>query len=258
MSIITVRNLKKLRDDEKAEGIYIGRPSVLGNPFFMRSEEDRTTVVNQYRDWLWDQICKPTEVRKEIERLAIQHVQGKDLKLDCFCAPEACHGNVLKSCIEWWAKNNLLYYAGIGNRETPKEICVQMTKVANQLDSENWILRSGGAKGADSAFESGTTQALVSYRADYYLTKYGKFQYDAEILKEAEKIASTLHPAWDKCNEYARKMHTRNVFQILGHDLNTPVQKVICWTPKGQTIGGTATALRLAEWNQIQVINYGK
>jgi tRNA A37 N6-isopentenylltransferase MiaA len=33
------------------------------------------------------------------------------------------------------------------------------------------------------------------------------------------------------------------------------VQKVICWTPGGKTVGGTATAIRLAERNQIEVIN---
>jgi len=253
---ITVRNLKTLSAKEKAEGIYIGRPSLLGNPFPMRVESDRQKVVESYKKWLWSQLQTETELKLEIEKLAVQYVQGKDLKLDCFCSPKACHGDVLKSCIEWCADNNLKYYAGIGSRQTPKDICCQMTEVAKQLDSENWILSSGGAKGADSAFEAGTSQAVISYRADYYLTKFGKFKYDAEILKEAEKIASTLHPAWDKCNDYARKMHTRNVFQILGHDLNTPVQKVICWTPEGKVVGGTATAIRLAERNQIEVINY--
>jgi hypothetical protein len=97
-------------------------------------------------------------------------VQGKDLKLDCFCAPKACHGDVLKDCIHWYTySHKLKYYAGIGSRETPSDVCSQMTELAKQLDAENWILRSGGAKGADSAFENGAINSVFSYRADHYI-----------------------------------------------------------------------------------------
>lgn len=45
-------------------------------------------------------------------------------------------------------------YTGIGSRETPYEI-LQLMKELARLMSECFILRSGGADGADSAFESG-------------------------------------------------------------------------------------------------------
>jgi predicted Rossmann fold nucleotide-binding protein DprA/Smf involved in DNA uptake len=46
------------------------------------------------------------------------------------------------------------YYAGIGSRETPKDICDIMTQLAIKLANNGWVLRSGGAKGADrSRFE---------------------------------------------------------------------------------------------------------
>ena len=47
-----------------------------------------------------------------------------------------------------------MYYAGIGSRETPKNKCRLMTKIAKIL-SGKYTLRSGGADGADSAFEAG-------------------------------------------------------------------------------------------------------
>jgi predicted Rossmann fold nucleotide-binding protein DprA/Smf involved in DNA uptake len=47
------------------------------------------------------------------------------------------------------------YYAGIGSRETPKEICNKMTEIASLLEKQDFVLRSGGANGADSAFEKG-------------------------------------------------------------------------------------------------------
>ena len=47
------------------------------------------------------------------------------------------------------------FYAGIGSRETPVNILYMMKKLARALGKSDWTLRSGGAKGADSAFYSG-------------------------------------------------------------------------------------------------------
>ena len=47
-------------------------------------------------------------------------------------------------------------YAGIGSRKTPIKILKEMTKIANFLNKKGYILRSGGAIGADKAFENGS------------------------------------------------------------------------------------------------------
>ena len=55
----------------------------------------------------------------------------------------------------------------------------------------------------------------------------------------------------------------RNVYQILGLDLNTPVDFVICWTPCGSQTdkqrsiktGGTGLAISLADSLGIKVYN---
>lgn len=77
------------------------------------------------------------------------------------------------------------------------------------------------------------------------------------LIAETERIASEVHPAWDKCNEWARGMHSRNCHQILGYDLQSPVDAVICWTPDGKIQGGTATAIRIALKYNIPVFNLG-
>ena len=77
----------------------------------------------------------------------------------------------------------------------------------------------------------------------------------AEAIPSAEQIASSVHPAWDRCNEYARKLHTRNVAQVLGADLKHPVDFLVCWTKNGKKIGGTSTAISVAEMNNILVFN---
>ena len=78
-----------------------------------------------------------------------------------------------------------------------------------------------------------------------------------DLISETERIASEVHPAWDRCNEWARGMHSRNCHQILGYDLQSPVDAVICWTPYGKIQGGTATAIRIALKYNIPVFNLG-
>lgn len=78
-----------------------------------------------------------------------------------------------------------------------------------------------------------------------------------DLIAETERIASEVHPAWDKCNEWARGMHSRNCHQILGYDLQSPVDAVICWTPNGAVVGGTRTALMIAMREGIPVFNLG-
>ena len=78
------------------------------------------------------------------------------------------------------------------------------------------------------------------------------------LISETERIASEVHPAWDKCNEWARGMHSRNCHQILGYDLKSPVDAVICWTPNGKIQGGTSTSIRIAMKHNIPVFNLGR
>ena len=78
-----------------------------------------------------------------------------------------------------------------------------------------------------------------------------------DLISETKRIASEVHPAWDMCNEWARGMHSRNCHQILGYDLKSPVDAVICWTPDGKIQGGTSTAIRIALKYNIPVFNLG-
>ena len=53
-------------------------------------------------------------------------------------------------------------YAGIGSRSTPPEVQAVMRTLANNLEYTGFTLRSGGAKGADSAFEHGVEKPVGS------------------------------------------------------------------------------------------------
>ena len=141
------------------------------------------------------------------------------------------------------------YYTGVGSRNTPTDILNLMTKISIKLDSFGYVLRSGGALGADSAFEKGTNKKEIFHAKD--------------ANKEAIKIAKQFHPKWDCCSSYAKKLHGRNSFQVLGKNLMTPSKFLICWTPDGccshseRTIqtGGTGTAISIADYYNIPIIN---
>jgi hypothetical protein len=139
------------------------------------------------------------------------------------------------------------FYTGVGSRSTPNHILEVMTNLAKKLATEGWTLRSGGAVGADSAFEYGV--ALVGGDKEIY--------YANQANKASLEMASTIHPAWHRCTDYVRKLHARNCFQVLGRDLRTPSSFLVCWTLGGADVGGTRTAIVLARNHNIEVINLG-
>ena len=87
--------------------VYVGRPSVLGNPFVLGCDGDRAAVIAQYRRWLWQQVQRESgAVWDELQRLATL-AETTDLTLGCWCSPQPCHADVIKSCIEYVSRRHL-------------------------------------------------------------------------------------------------------------------------------------------------------
>jgi hypothetical protein len=83
---------------------YVGRPSPLGNPFQLGLDGSRAEVIARYRLWLWARIQDPGSIqRRELERLLVRAQAGR-LELLCWCAPLACHAEVIRSALTWLAK----------------------------------------------------------------------------------------------------------------------------------------------------------
>lgn len=149
-------------------------------------------------------------------------------------------------------------YSGIGSRSTPADVQWIMSGIAKTLAFADWTLRSGGAMGADLSFELGCEEA--NGKSEIYLpwARFGMSRSELiGVCPKALEIAASIHPAWDKCNDQAKRLHARNAYQILGKDLNTPTDFVLCWTENGEKVGGTRTAIVLAERHNIPVYNMG-
>jgi hypothetical protein len=134
-----------------------------------------------------------------------------------------------------------------------------MTSIARELAAREWLLRSGGSPGADTAFEKGCD--LAGGRKEIYLPWRGFNHSDSPFFDtpaEATTIALRVHPGLLARSWRVRKLRARNVCQLLGQLLNEPSHLVIAWTEGGMPSGGPATVLQFAEERGIPVINLGQ
>ena len=153
-------------------------------------------------------------------------------------------------------------YAGIGSRETPQEVLDKMTEVAKYLESLGYTLRSGGADGADKAFEKG-----VTYKKEIFLGTDKTGEREKKIAREIHPNPQALDNAKSKTGKpianFMWNLMGRNTNQIFGANLDTPVDFVLAWTQDGLTdyrnrsiqSGGTGQAIDMASRKGIPVIN---
>ncbi len=150
----------------------------------------------------------------------------------------------------------LLTFAGIGSRQTPKTIIPVIDEFAEKLTQLNFTLRSGGADGADSFWEKsydkfkGCKEIFLPWKN---FNNNSSKLYD--VCPIALKLGEKFHPNWGCLSIAARKLHGRNCYQVLGKDLKTFSEFIICWTPNAEIKGGTAQAIRLANYFNIPVFN---
>jgi hypothetical protein len=149
-------------------------------------------------------------------------------------------------------------YAGIGARNTPDDVLDTMFELAEDLEQLGYILRTGGAEGADTAFYQGVQNPK---NAEVYLPwqGYNNYRTNKQIIipKQAYDLARMHHPNWDACKPAVQKLHARNNQIILGANLENPVDFVICYTPNGSATGGTGQAIRVADAELIHVFDLG-
>lgn len=162
------------------------------------------------------------------------------------------------------------FYAGVGSRSTPDDILAMMESVASALEADGWTLRSGGAKGADSAFEKGAKSLREVYipwqgfNSRYQTVSGGDGFFVADRLPGWEialETVNTYHPAPERLSGAAISLMARNAMQVLGSEITNPSLHssfVLCWTSGGRDTGGTSQAIRIAKNHGIPVYNLGK
>jgi hypothetical protein len=156
--------------------------------------------------------------------------------------------------------NRVLTYAGIGARATPVDLIKKLSYIAKRLEHQWFHLLTGGADGADTAFLAGTQFFTVFMPSHYFKQRISnRVEFiDCSGLpnwNEAIQLAHEHHYNSKLLNEFSLKLVARNAYCILGLDLKTPVDFVLCWTPNAKLVGGTAQALKIANAYSIPVFN---
>jgi hypothetical protein len=108
---ITVVNRKTFKGPSQ----YIGRAirnlksSPLGNKYRVKPHgpyEREQSVLILYKQWLWKEMQDKTSAAyNELKRLA-EIAKTQPLNLSCWCAPQLCHGEIVKKAIEFLIKQN--------------------------------------------------------------------------------------------------------------------------------------------------------
>ena len=149
-----------------------------------------------------------------------------------------------------------MYYAGIGRRVIPDEIKISFEKFGRFAQDRGLVLRSGGAEGADSAFEK---YVIPANKQIFLPWKHynGHLSRLCNPSNKAYQIAKKFHPRWNEYSCGVQKLLARNVHQLLGPNLRSPVEFVVCWTEDGNETGGTGQGIKMAQTLDIPVFNFG-
>ena len=170
-------------------------------------------------------------------------------------------------------------YAGVGSRLTPPDILDAMGDIAQTLGDAGTALSTGGAHGADKAFETGALRTDAPITVHTPWPGYNGYrpgrdpETDINIVhpNAAETVAGRTyadlarehHPHWKRCSRGARALFLRNVSILAGalddNGGTLPVRAVIAYTPNGLPVGreagGTGHTLRTAASLDIPCVN---
>ena len=143
-----------------------------------------------------------------------------------------------------------LAYAGVGARKTPTKVLAWMERIAMALAAEGHVLHSGGARGADSAFEHGCTAFGGRKRI---------WQGTSQAAPWAVRIAKGHHPKWHRLGSHVQGLMARNVHILMGDEpTGGQVHVVIGWTEGGRGEGGTGHTYRVAQSLGIPIIELAR
>lgn len=172
-------------------------------------------------------------------------------------------------------------FAGIGSRKTPVDKQKLLGTITRRLSAMGGQCRSGNAAGADWICQFGVSTTIkekgvdpranqiflpwAGFNSDLFPNCHGEYHssYSKSQIAKATEIISVVHPAWNRLSAGAKKLQTRNVFQVCGLEVDDLADFVVCWTPDGaehhsrvtKDTGGTGTAIKIASLNDVPVFN---
>lgn len=154
----------------------------------------------------------------------------------------------------------------IGSRKPPERIARVAVQIGRALSERGIIGYSGGAPGMDSQFmfDYSPDRRVIILPEDGFNNLYanGKDVIDFTQLDtyKAADIARTVAGHFDSQGDYTQRRYSRNTYQVLREDLNSPTDFVLFWAEEVNLSvkGGTAIAVRVARKYGVPVFNLWK
>lgn len=169
---------------------------------------------------------------------------------------------------DFWDFRGRRFVAIVGSREAPTEALTMARDLGRALTDRGIAVSSGDADGMDLAgYEGAVTSPsfdLVGARIFlhkspvHYKTRPPRYA-DERIFfnasrfhnwEQAQALAFEARGSFEGLYEGGIALHTRNAYQILLDDLQSPVGAAVYWArpvgKKGNVKGGTNTAVQLA------------
>ena len=104
--MIKVYNCKTEDHTSDPNNYYIGRPSILGNPFTHDGKKSslakltfktREEAIDAYKVYFKQMYQNDSEFKAAFDEIYEKYKNGEDIYLQCFCKPLPCHGDVIAS-----------------------------------------------------------------------------------------------------------------------------------------------------------------
>ena len=73
--------------------VYVGRPSIFGNPFKIGKDGNRLEVIEKFKEYFLFKLKEDNQFKKAVEKL-----KGKIL--GCYCYPKDCHARIIIEYLE--------------------------------------------------------------------------------------------------------------------------------------------------------------
>ncbi len=95
-----IQVVNKHHEEPTKLDVYVGRGSPLGNPTRINHRTTRQEAISSYEKYLVDKLnSKDKIVCDEMNRI-YRLAKKEDVRLVCFCKPDACHADFIKKLIE--------------------------------------------------------------------------------------------------------------------------------------------------------------
>lgn len=133
-------------------------------------------------------------------------------------------------------------YATIVSDEYVSErYIVRIQEIVQTLNKKEYTIRIQDFKGTKEIISFANNKEVYSFQGGGKYKSINPFKLKTDY--SARRIAAKFTNSWGYLNQIMRRVYTLNVFLLLGKELDTPSELLICSTPDG-SISNTTGVLK--------------